>query len=121
SLQRITDANAVDSIASLGVRVRVSNSADCRREKFKVGWARTDGQGFVAEPAEVYVPPGQSRVVPLGWSGQATNSTQDPSPIGLERAVVRVASGQAPITQEPPNLAPEGLRPTRILLQGDEE
>jgi len=34
---------------------------------------------------------------------------------------VRVSGGQAPITQDPPNLTPEGARSTRILLQGDEE
>ncbi len=121
SLQLITDANAVDSIASSSVRVRVSNSADSRRDQFKVGWARPDGHGFVTEPVEVYVPPGQSRVVPLAWGGQAPNPTQAPSPIGWERAGVRASSGQAPITQDPPNLPAESVRSTRILLQGDEE
>jgi Mg-chelatase subunit ChlD len=46
------------------IRVRVSNSSDSKCEQFDVGWARRDG-GFVTNPAAVYVPAGQSRIVTL--------------------------------------------------------
>jgi hypothetical protein len=41
-------------------RIRVSNSADATREQFQIRWADVPG----AQPLDVYVPPGQSRVVP---------------------------------------------------------
>ena len=44
-------------------RVRVSNSSDAKREQFQVGWS--DGKEFVGKPQDIYVPPGQSRVVAL--------------------------------------------------------
>ncbi|MEO5959078.1 MAG: BatA domain-containing protein, partial [Opitutaceae bacterium] len=57
-----TAARATDAT----MRVRVSNSADAKREQFKVGWARSQGAGdFVGTPINVYVPPGQSRVIVL--------------------------------------------------------
>jgi len=50
-----------------GIRVRVSNTSDSKLEQFKVGWAAPDRPGFAGAPLDVYVPPGQSRVlsVPL--------------------------------------------------------
>jgi hypothetical protein len=56
------------------VRIRLSNEPDSRREQFKVGWARQGG-AFVTNAAEVYVPPGQSRVVTL--PSPPTNSAAD--------------------------------------------
>src|SRR6185312_14704698 len=63
------------------VRVRVGNAGESKREQFKVGWM-TAGNGaaggaetgtFAGAPLDVYVPPGQSRVVavpvPKGVSG----------------------------------------------------
>src|SRR5262249_36303899 len=44
-------------------RVRVSNSADAKREQFQVGWSRAGEKGFLGTAVDVYVPPGQSRVV----------------------------------------------------------
>jgi hypothetical protein len=68
SLQLVTDSDEAKPDAMAGVRVRVSNSAESRHEKFRVGWASADGRAFTGEASEVYVPPGQSRVValPLG-------------------------------------------------------
>jgi hypothetical protein len=46
----------------------VSNSADALREQFKLGWTQASGTGesaFVGKPIDVYVPPGQSRVIAL--------------------------------------------------------
>jgi hypothetical protein len=41
-------------------RVRVSNSSDARREQFELRWDGVAG----APPLDVYVPPGQSRILP---------------------------------------------------------
>jgi hypothetical protein len=45
---------------NLVARIRVSNSANATREQFKLHWADIPG----AAPSDVYVPPGQSRIVP---------------------------------------------------------
>jgi hypothetical protein len=64
-LQLLADVADGDRQASATVRVRVSNSADAKREQFQVGWVRAAGEGFVGAPVETYVPPGQSRIVTL--------------------------------------------------------
>lgn len=46
------------------VRLRVSNAGESKREQFKVGWATENG-AFAGKPLDIYVPPGQSRVVSL--------------------------------------------------------
>jgi hypothetical protein len=73
SLQLVTDSDDADPKAAGGVRVRLSNAADSKREQFKVGWAPRTERTFVGAPVEVYVPPGQSRlvVVPLPEPGAA--------------------------------------------------
>ncbi len=48
-----TDTNA-------GLRIRVVNSANATREQFQLRWDGVAG----AMPLDVYVPPGQSRIVP---------------------------------------------------------
>jgi hypothetical protein len=53
------DLDTVQSGAATGPRLRVSNSSDAEREQFQLRW---DGLPD-APPLEVYVPPGQSRVV----------------------------------------------------------
>jgi hypothetical protein len=45
---------------NLVTRIRVSNSGNATREQFQLHWADVPG----AKPLDVYVPPGQSRVVP---------------------------------------------------------
>ncbi|MBI3852414.1 MAG: BatA domain-containing protein [Verrucomicrobia bacterium] len=65
ALQLVTDSDDADPKASASVRVRVSNAADSKREQFKVGWAPADARSSVGKPIEVYVPPGQSRIVAL--------------------------------------------------------
>ena len=65
--------------ASAPVRVRVSNAGDARREQFEVGWARADGRA-VGKPVEVYVPPGQSRIVSV---------PAPPGETSLDRIVLR--------------------------------
>jgi hypothetical protein len=83
ALQLVVDGAEADPKEATGIRVRVSNSAESRREQFRVGWAAADGSAFAGQDAEVYVPAGQSRVVlvPLPAS-QGTNS-QAPSRVLL--------------------------------------
>ncbi len=60
-LQPVQDQDEFNKApADAGMRLRVSNSADSKREQFQLRW-----DGDAESPAvEVYVPPGQSRVVP---------------------------------------------------------
>lgn len=51
-------------------RVRVVNAEDSERERFRLQWQTRSGQP-VGEPEEVYVPPGQTRVVQLEQPSQA--------------------------------------------------
>jgi hypothetical protein len=73
SLQLVTESQDADSRGPGEIRIRISNAADSKRDQFKVGWFRTDGFGFEGNPAEVYVPPGQNRVVafPSSTNGAA--------------------------------------------------
>ena len=67
-LQLVADSADTSRAADTLVRVRVSNSADALREQFKLGWTQASGTGesaFVGKPIDVYVPPGQSRVIAL--------------------------------------------------------
>ena len=60
-LQWITDnAEAAKTDADALPRIRVSNSSDAQREQFQLRWEGVMG----AMPLDVYVPPGQSRIVP---------------------------------------------------------
>lgn len=55
------------------VRLRVFNAANSQRETFQIGWSDPFGESRQPDPAqgmmEVYVPPGQSRVVRLPYTG----------------------------------------------------
>lgn len=54
-----------------GVRVRVSNASDSSGDTFQVGWSDPAGQAFTGTAVDVYVPPGQSRLLTVPWlSGQ---------------------------------------------------
>jgi hypothetical protein len=64
-LQLVAESPDADRLATPAVRVRVSNAAESAREQFRVGWGRAPGGEFVGAPIDVYVPPGQSRVVPV--------------------------------------------------------
>ena len=71
-LQWVLDADdSARPDADAGPRVRVSNSTDAKREQFQLRWEGVTG----ATPLEVYVPPGQSRIVaapklPEGATGE---------------------------------------------------
>ena len=67
-LQLVADSADTSRAADTLVRVRVSNSADAQREQFTLGWTQVSGTGesvFVGKPIDVYVPPGQSRVIAM--------------------------------------------------------
>jgi hypothetical protein len=64
-LQRVAESADTDRQSEAAVRVRVSNAPESAREQFQVGWAPAAGDGFLGAPLNVYVPPGQSRVVSI--------------------------------------------------------
>lgn len=64
SLQLVSDNEDSDASKSAGVRVRVSNAPGSKREQFKVGWRLSDNTGFIGKPIDLYVPAGQSRILP---------------------------------------------------------
>jgi hypothetical protein len=66
SVQLVADAaDSEQSRAEPIVRVRVTNAADSRKEQFILGWDETGGTGPAVGGVEIYVPPGQSRVISL--------------------------------------------------------
>lgn len=93
ALQLVTEPDDAAPSSAASVRVRVSNAADSRRDQFKVGWAQADGRTLAGTPADVYVPPGQSRIVPL----------------------------PLPLAAEPASRLPADAGAARIILQGDDE
>jgi hypothetical protein len=72
------DAAPSEEPAAAGPRLRVSNSSNAKREQFQLHW-----EGVAAAPAvDLYIPPGQSRVVPApklppGVSGERLVITGD--------------------------------------------
>jgi hypothetical protein len=76
-------AEAADTgLTNAAVRVRVSNAPDATKEQLQVGWAAENG-AFLGAPLEVYVPPGQSRVLALPVPVGATNAAGLPSRVML--------------------------------------
>jgi aerotolerance regulator-like protein/VWA domain-containing protein len=71
ALQRVADSEELGAKSEASIRVRVSNCPDSRREQFKVCWMQPEGRGFATKPIDVYVPPGQSRIlaVPIPANG----------------------------------------------------
>jgi hypothetical protein len=65
---------AESSEGAPGTRVRVYNAPGSQREQFQVGWAGAGGR-FIAPPLNVYVIPGQSRVVNVPAPAEA-NATR---------------------------------------------
>lgn len=57
-----------------GVRFRVYNASDSRKDQFQIGWALAGATGFDGAPVNLYVPAGQSRtaVLPPLPRGQIT-------------------------------------------------
>jgi len=104
-LQLVSEPDDTTPQAAPAIRVRVTNAADSRRDQFRVGWARPDGRSFAGVPTEVYVPPGQSRVVPLP----------------LPQAGAPPSGGSRASAGEQAAALARDAGPGRILLQGDDE
>lgn len=62
-IQLVAAAPDADPLAPASIRVRVTNAADSAREQFRVGWGGTSAGTYIGPAVDVYVPPGQSRVV----------------------------------------------------------
>ncbi|MBI3415208.1 MAG: BatA domain-containing protein [Verrucomicrobia bacterium] len=66
SLQPTAERDESESTnAPAGPRIRVSNAGDSKREQFQIGWLKAGEKKFGTTPIDVYVPPGQNRVVQL--------------------------------------------------------
>jgi hypothetical protein len=67
SIQLLADSPDADRGNDPVLRVRIANSADAKQEQFRVTWgANAAANGAPAPaPTEVYVPPGQARILPL--------------------------------------------------------
>jgi hypothetical protein len=58
-----------------GPRVRISNSADSKREQFQIGWQQKGRAGPIGPTLDVYIPPGQSRIISV--PAAPTNAAPD--------------------------------------------
>ena len=116
-LQLVTEMDDADPKSNTGVRVRVSNAPDAKREQFKVGWATPEAPGFIGQPTDVYVPPGQSRIVRLDVAPSTESLTLRSNEHNLiNTSLQRGASGEPQIENRFNDFSS-----SRILLQGDEE
>ncbi len=75
-LELLADASETEATAPAGIRVRVSNAANSRREQFQVAWAGADGTALPGQPVDTYVPAGQSRVISLPLPAKTTDPRQ---------------------------------------------
>jgi hypothetical protein len=57
----IMDASVASAGNGRDARVRVVNASDSDRERFLLGWSAETGAGFAGKPAQIYLPPGQTR------------------------------------------------------------
>ncbi len=64
-LQLAPDLSGITAAGDRGTRVRVWNAQDSTTEQFQLGWAAIDGASFIGKAQDLYVPPGQLRVVHL--------------------------------------------------------
>ncbi len=71
-LQLAPDFSGITTTSEPAARVRVWNAQDSTTEQFQLGWAAADGQTFSGTAQDVYVPPGQLRVVSLPWPAGST-------------------------------------------------
>jgi hypothetical protein len=70
-LQIIADSSATMATTQSVVRLRVFNSPESTSDRFDVGWARPDGDGFLDRAEAVQVSPGQTRIVTIPVPGGA--------------------------------------------------
>lgn len=77
-VQLVADGPDSPRAADAPVRVRVTNAAESKNERFKLGWTRATevaagASDFFSPPVEAYVPPGQSRVFAVPMPKPATS------------------------------------------------
>jgi len=107
-LQLVAEAPLTEAGNDPVVRVRISNAADSTKDQLQVGWGQSNGNGFAGKPIEVYVPAGQSRVVPVPVPPGQTN---------LDRIMLRgdVATFDNVVSVIPPETAR-----SRVIYLGTE-
>lgn len=108
TLDLVGDTAERSGSSDASVRARVSNAADSKQEQFQVGWASAPGRGFEGKAIEVYVPPGQSRIVSV--PSPATNSSPD-------RLILR---GDAEDFDNTVFVSPPAVTRSRLLYLGSE-
>jgi hypothetical protein len=86
SLQLIAESPDADRGNDPVLRIHVANSADAKREQFQVSWNSPDATAPAIAPIEVYVPPGQARIVPIPLP------TNSPATSATNTTAVRAAS-----------------------------
>lgn len=62
ALQLATRREEADPTAPARLRLRISNAPDSPRAQLRVGWSAR-GTSFAGAPLEIYVPPGQNRIL----------------------------------------------------------
>lgn len=107
-VQLVAESAMADSGNDPVVRVRISNASDSTKDQLQVGWGLSNGEGFAGKPIEVYVPPGQSRIVPVPVPPGFTN---------LDRIILRgdTASFDNSVSVIPPETAR-----SRVIYLGTE-
>jgi hypothetical protein len=146
-LQLVTDSEDAgpQTGTNATVRVRVSNAADSKREQFKLGWVSPEGAAafsspspseeragerrpLVGDPVDVYVPPAQSRIVPLALpsaaGARAVPGSQRPeTPANAQANSARPSQSEPLQAEDGSRSAPAGRvnASDRIRLQGDDE
>jgi hypothetical protein len=63
----LVETTADDESTDERLRIRVSNESDSTREQFSLAWANKEGPLAKNKPVQVYVPPGQNRIVRIAW------------------------------------------------------
>jgi hypothetical protein len=90
------------------LRIRVSNEADSTREQLSLAWANKDGPLAKSDPVQVYVPPGQNRIVRVAWPAKG------------EAADRLVLAGDGHDFDNTLYLIPPGQEQLRLLFVGDD-
>lgn len=106
-IQLVGESGSGDSAsAEPATRVRVSNASDSTVEQLVVGWGGSAAGQFAGKPVNVYVPPGQSRVVNVPVPAGA---------VGLDRIVLK---GDAADFDNTVSVIPPEAQRSRVLYLG---
>jgi hypothetical protein len=100
------------------LRVRVSNEADSRQERFTLHWANSAGEIASLEPQNVHVPAGADRVVRVSRPGSAAASTASADSTSMTGAPASMTGAPASMTGAPASMT--GASADRLILAGDD-